>query len=102
MKKYIGCCIVFLLTLVVESSVLHAQSSGEEVSKPNVLFISVDDLNTWIGVLNNYSHTKTPNIDKLAAKGVLFSNAHSQAPLCGPSRASIMTGYGHRLLVSMG
>jgi arylsulfatase A-like enzyme len=60
--------------------------------KLNVLFISVDDLNTWIGCLNNYSNTKTPNIDKLAASGVLFSNAHCQAPLCGPSRTSIMTG----------
>ncbi|GAA0880249.1 sulfatase [Algoriphagus jejuensis] len=69
-----------------------AQTSDGPSDKPNVLFISVDDLNNWIGVLNNFSHTKTPNIDKLAAKGVLFSNAHSQAPLCRPSRASIMTG----------
>ena len=60
--------------------------------KPNVLFIAVDDLNTWIGALGGYSNAKTPNIDKLAARGVIFSNAHCQAPLCGPSRASIMTG----------
>ncbi|GAB5552767.1 MAG: sulfatase [Saprospiraceae bacterium] len=59
---------------------------------PNVLFIAVDDLNNWLGCLNNYSNTKTPNIDRLAAQGVLFSNAHCQAPLCGPSRASLMTG----------
>jgi len=59
---------------------------------PNVLFIAVDDLNNWLGCLNGYSNTKTPNLDKLAAQGVLFSNAHCQAPLCGPSRASIMTG----------
>ena len=56
------------------------------------MFISVDDLNTWLGCLGGYSNTKTPNIDKLAAQGILFSNAHCQAPLCGPSRASIMTG----------
>ncbi len=60
--------------------------------KPNVLFIAVDDLNNWLGCLNGYSNTKTPNLDKLAAQGVLFSNAHCQAPLCGPSRASIMLG----------
>lgn len=61
-------------------------------AKPNVLFIAVDDLNNWLGCLNRFSTTNTPNIDKLASMGVLFSNAHCQAPLSGPSRASIMTG----------
>lgn len=60
--------------------------------QPNVLFIAIDDLNNWLGCLGGFSNTKTPNIDKLASQGVLFSNAHCQAPLCGPSRASIMTG----------
>lgn len=60
--------------------------------QPNVLFIAIDDLNNWLGCLNGYSNTKTPNIDRLAAQGVLFTNAHCQAPLCGPSRASLMTG----------
>lgn len=59
---------------------------------PNVLFIAVDDLNTWLGCLGGYSNALTPNMDKLAEQGVLFSNAHCQAPLCGPSRASIMSG----------
>ncbi|HSH20202.1 MAG TPA: sulfatase [Draconibacterium sp.] len=59
---------------------------------PNVLFIAVDDLNNWLGCMNGHPNTKTPNIDKLASQGVLFTNAHCQAPLCGPSRASIMTG----------
>ena len=57
-----------------------------------MLFISVDDLNNMLGILKTYPKAKTPNIDKLASKGVLFSNAHCQAPLCGPSRASIMSG----------
>lgn len=64
----------------------------EEKWPPNVLFIAVDDLNNMLGVLDDYSHTKTPNIDRLASKGVMFSDAHCQAPLCGPSRASLMTG----------
>lgn len=68
------------------------QKAETEQKQPNVLFIAVDDLNTWLGCLNDYSNTKTPNMDKLAAEGVLFSNAHCQAPLCGPSRASIMSG----------
>ncbi len=64
----------------------------EKKVAPNVLFISVDDLNNMLGILKTHPNTKTPNIDKLASKGVLFSNAHCQAPLCGPSRASIMSG----------
>ena len=60
--------------------------------KPNVLFIAVDDLNDWIGCMEGHPNTRTPNIDKLAARGILFTNAHCQAPICGPSRASLMTG----------
>ena len=61
-------------------------------NNPNVLFIAVDDLNDWLGCMNGHPNTKTPNFDRLASQGVLFSNAHCQAPLCGPSRASLMTG----------
>ncbi|MFC4219497.1 sulfatase [Flagellimonas marina] len=60
-------------------------------SKPNVLFIAVDDLNDWIGALGGHPQAKTPNIDKLARRGVLFTNAQCQAPVCNPSRVSIMT-----------
>lgn len=70
---------------------------------PNVLMLIVDDLNDWIGPLGGHPNTKTPNIDRLARQGTVFSNAHAPAPLCGPSRASVMTGlapattgiYGH-------
>jgi arylsulfatase A-like enzyme len=59
---------------------------------PNVLFIAIDDQNDWIGCLGGHPQAKTPNIDALAARGTLFTNAHCQAPLCNPSRSSIMTG----------
>jgi arylsulfatase A-like enzyme len=58
----------------------------------NVLFIAVDDLNDWIGCLGGHPDVKTPNFDRLARKGVLFTNAHCAAPLCNPSRAALMTG----------
>lgn len=60
--------------------------------QPNILFIAVDDLNDWIGCMGGHPQAKTPNIDRLANRGTLFLNAHCNAPLCNPSRASVMTG----------
>ena len=60
--------------------------------KPNVLFIAVDDLNDWITCLGGREGMHTPNIDRLASRGVLFTNAHCAAPACNPSRVAIMTG----------
>jgi len=61
-------------------------------SKPNVLMIAVDVLNDWIGCMGGHPQAITPNIDRLAKEGVVFLNNHCQAPICGPSRASLMTG----------
>jgi arylsulfatase A-like enzyme len=66
------------------------QADGS-ANPPNVLFIAIDDLNDWIGALHTHSQVKTPNIDRLAQRGTLFTNAHAQAPLCNPSRISLMT-----------
>lgn len=69
--------------------------SGKEINsfnRFNILFIAVDDLNDWIGAMGGHPQAQTPNIDRLAKHGALFTNAHCQAPICGPSRASVMTG----------
>ncbi len=60
--------------------------------RPNVLLIAIDDLNDWVGCLQGHPQAITPNIDALAARGVLFTNAHCQGPICGPSRASLLSG----------
>lgn len=70
-----------------------AESNAEADEQPNVLFISVDDLNDWVGVLGGYGAVQTPNLDRLAARGVTFSQAYSPAPLCNPSRSAVLTGY---------
>lgn len=71
-----------------------AAGTGQAQSKkkPNVLVISVDDLNDWVGVLGGHPQSKTPNIDRLAKRGVAFRRAYCQAPACNPSRASVMSG----------
>src|SRR5690606_12961996 len=57
----------------------------------NVLFIMIDDLRPQLGCYGDQT-VRTPNIDRLASSGLLFKNAYCQQALCGPSRASILTG----------
>lgn len=61
-------------------------------AEPNVLFISIDDLNDWVGCYGGHPQIQTPNIDALAERGVKFTNAHCQAPICNPSRVSLALG----------
>lgn len=61
-------------------------------SRPNVLFLAVDDMNDWIGCLESTPQAVTPNLDRLAARGVNFTNAHTAGVFCAPSRAAIFTG----------
>ena len=67
-------------------------ASSWAAAKPNVLFIAIDDLNDWVGCLKGHPQVRTPHMDGLAKRGVLFSNAHCQAPICNPSRVSLLTG----------
>jgi arylsulfatase A-like enzyme len=62
-------------------------------ARPNVLFLAVDDMKDWTGYQGGYEgKVVTPNIDRLAARGRPFLNAHCPSPKCGPSRAAIMHG----------
>ncbi len=78
--------------LALGLSVALGQARAEEIKRPNVLFIAIDDLNDWVSCLGGHPQVETPNIDRLAKRGVLFSNAHCQAPICNPSRVSLLTG----------
>lgn len=59
---------------------------------PNILMISIDDLNDWVGFLQGHPDVKTPNMDRLAAQSTVFRKAYCNAPVCNASRASAMSG----------
>ncbi|WP_228852988.1 sulfatase [Aegicerativicinus sediminis] len=84
MKKLIYAFALFVITGI--SAIAQSEST-----KKNILFIAVDDLKP---LLSNYGHDQmvTPNFDRLAEMGITFTNAHVQYAVCGPSRASVMTG----------
>ncbi len=98
-NKWIFNCYLIAILLINVNWVVAEPTE----SRPNVLFIIVDDLNDWTGHLAGHPQTKTPHLDKLAQRSVTFQNAHAQAPLCGPSRTSMLSGihphhsgvYGH-------
>ena len=84
---------IFRFFCTITFSVFLLSCSTPNPKKPNILFISVDDLNDWIGVLGGHLQVKTPNLDRLFSEsGVYFSNAHAAQPICSASRASLLSG----------
>ena len=69
-----------------------SQHTPSPPDRPNVLLLSVDDMNDWVGFLGGYPGVETPNMDALARRGVAFCHAHCPSPLCNPSRAAILSG----------
>jgi arylsulfatase A-like enzyme len=80
-----------ILALVL-SLILTSIAAAAPPERPNVLLIAIDDLNDWVGCLGGHPNGHSLNIDRLARRGTLFTNAHCQAPICNPSRTSIMYG----------
>ena len=85
------CAWKFSKTTLLLASFAAAIVARAAAEPPNVLFLSVDDMNDWVGSLGHLP-AKTPHIDRLAARGALFTNAHAPSPKCNPSRTAILSG----------
>src|SRR5210317_2160555 len=85
---------ILLLTLL--TSVCSAQEPKAVVETPSkkmdILFIAIDDMNDWTTVFDKNNPIKTPNLERLAARGAFFENAYCASPGCNPSRTAILTG----------
>ncbi|MCA0932504.1 sulfatase [Lutimonas saemankumensis] len=91
--KYINTFQLFkLLILLLFLRDCKAQSDNSVRDHPNVLFIMVDDLNDYQGVYGGHPQALTPSIDNFAKSATVFTNAHTNSPVCQPSRNSLFTG----------
>ena len=92
-KRYLLTTLLGAVSLLLaETSHPATRAAAQQTAlspRPNVLFLAIDDLNDWIGVLGKRPDVKTPNLDRLAQRGVLFTRAYCRAPACNPSRAAI-------------
>lgn len=86
--------LIFIILIV---SINVNALANQNNDKLNVLFICIDDINNWVGYLGENPQVLTPNIDKFAEESMVFSNAYCSAPVCGPSRTSLLYGiYPHK------
>jgi arylsulfatase A-like enzyme len=81
--------IIILVILIFRITLSAASADGQK----NVLFLMADDFNHWLNAIGYYPQSLTPNLDDLANRGVLFTEAHCSSPVCNPSRNAIWSGF---------
>ena len=92
MKVHSSARVTFLLLMLPLLVPTPGIPSSQEPEHPDVVFIAIDDLNDWVGVLGGHPQARTPNIDRLADRGMVFTNAHAVSTSCNPSRTALLTG----------
>ena len=96
MNKIFAIAMLFLgsPSFAMDGEPVPTRFDARSNNRPNVLFISIDDLNDWVGVFGGHAQVKTPNIDSFAGNGsVIFQNAHCPGPVCGSSRSALLSGF---------
>ena len=68
------------------------QRGSEQIKHPNVLFISLDDMNDWVGPLAGHDQALTPSLDRFSERSVTFTRNYTPSPGCNPSRSALLTG----------
>jgi arylsulfatase A-like enzyme len=82
---------VFAASLMFSGAGASAQQPARQTARPNILFIAIDDLRDWVRYLG-HEQVKTPNLDRLSQRGVMFTHAYCASPVCNPSRTALMSG----------
>lgn len=92
MRSMFIICISVLVANMLDAQNQVGQVYHRAISKPDILFIAVDDMNDWTTLFDLSNPIKTPNLERLAKRGVFFERAYSASPACNPSRTAVMTG----------
>jgi len=79
--------------ILISAALFGSMSAIAQQQGPNIIMISIDDLNDWVGVYGGHPQAVTPNIDKLAGKSMVFHNASCPSPVSGPSRSALLSGF---------
>ena len=90
--KHLISLVCLLITCIAGAKDPASAKATAGQARPNVLMISIDDLNDWTGFLGGHPDALTPHMDKLAGQGRNFTNAHCTVPVCTSSRISVMSG----------
>lgn len=84
---------ILFLAIILVIPIINFAQENDQLQKPNVLFIAIDDMNDWTTLFDKDNPIKTPNLNRLAERGVFFTHAYSVVPACTPSRAAVLSGY---------
>src|SRR5688572_8564368 len=79
-------------TLAFIAALASATISASADNRPDVLFIAIDDMNDWTTLFDPSNPIRTPNLERLAARGAFFTRAYTASPGCNPSRTALLTG----------